>query len=139
MASADKVGEQTALTRTEGGRFGVGNPGGPGRPKRGLAIGEQFRRAVNWEAVRQRLERIATGDKSKDADAITAARELLDRGWGRPLASHELHVSGERSESETDFSHLSIERRRAILAELQGGNPRLDEPQVTDDDNGRDT
>lgn len=116
-ASAEKDGEKrpTALARAEGGRFAVGHKGGPGRPKKGLSLAENWRRETDWQAVRERLEKIVTG-KSRDADAVAAARELCDRAWGKPLSSHELRVTqgapepsdGERLESMLTDAELAV-------------------------------
>lgn len=92
--SADKDGAKTvAVVRAEGGRFAVGSAGGPGRPKRGQTLAEQWRRETDWPKLRARLESIVHDTKAKHADVVSAARELLDRSWGKAVASHELVVS----------------------------------------------
>lgn len=115
-----------SLVRREGGRFAPGTAGGPGRPKRGVPIGESWRRDVNWERMREVLETIATSAKAKDADRISAIRELLDRAWGKPLSSHELHVSQGEPEPRS-LAHLSDARLAELLAEIDGGPPQLPE------------
>jgi len=95
-----------------------------GRPKRGESIAELYRRCTDWEAVRARLEKIVTSPKTRDADAVAAARELCDRAWGRPLSSHELTVRQGEQDDERSFAHLSESRMRELLAELDGEEPK---------------
>jgi hypothetical protein len=75
--------------RDAGGRFAVGNPGGPGNPR---AAEASARRAAFWAAVRSAdvklavmtIRKILKSKTSKDADKLAAAREILDRVIGKP-------------------------------------------------------
>lgn len=112
--SAEKDGAKTVV-RVEAGRFAVGNPGGPGRPRRGETRAEQVRRNVDWEKADARLVAILANPKSKDADAIAAYNALNDRGWGKPLASHELTVN-RGDEGPRLRPDLTADELRAALA-----------------------
>jgi hypothetical protein len=81
-------GTQTA--RTPGGKFAPGNPGGPGNPN-AAEVGKH--RAAFFKAVRgsdvalaiKTLRRVMR--HGRDSDAIAAAREILNRVIGVPVAS----------------------------------------------------
>lgn len=115
-----------SLVRAEAGRFTRGTAPGPGRPKRGVPLSEQYRRETDWQAMRLVLETIALSTKAKDVDRIAAVRELTDRAWGRPLTSHELTVH-QGDEGPRSFAHVSEERLRQMLAELDGETAQLTE------------
>lgn len=132
--SAEKDGEKTVIVaRAEGGRFATGNGGGPGRPKRGETRAEQVRRNVDWEKADARMLKILLDPKSKDADAIAAYRELNDRGYGRAVSQHELHVSRGDGGS-YDLSALSDEQLAERLAWLRGQRAELAEGTPTEPD-----
>lgn len=114
--STEKDGQ---VIRAERGRFAAGGPGGPGRPKRGETRAEQVRRNVDWEKADARMVAILTNPNSKDADAIAAYSALNDRGWGKPLASHELHVNRGDDAPEYDVAGLPLDERRALLEKVR--------------------
>jgi hypothetical protein len=77
----------TTIGRDAGGRFAVGNSGGPGaiaheRTKRARALRQALHDAVTPEDMAAVARALI--DKAKAGD-VAAARELLDRIIGRPL------------------------------------------------------
>ncbi|MCW5804391.1 MAG: hypothetical protein KIT31_18620 [Deltaproteobacteria bacterium] len=51
------------------------------------------------------------------SDRLAAAQQLLDRGWGRPIATSEVSVeTAATSELPPDWDQLPAERREAWLA-----------------------
>lgn len=91
QSSVAKKTEETA--RGEGGRFAKGGPGGPGRPKLSETRADQVRRNVDWDKADDEIVRVMLDAKTKPADKIAAYIALNDRGWGRPVASHELTLN----------------------------------------------
>ena len=68
--------------RRSNGRFAKGCSGNPGgRPKQVAEVRELARQ--HTEAAIARLVAIVENPKSSDAAAVSAAREILDRGYGR--------------------------------------------------------
>jgi hypothetical protein len=117
-SSTGKAGQE--LVRAERGRFAAGAPSAnpAGRPKRGQTLAEQWRRETDWPKLRARLEGIVHDAKAKHADVIGAARELLDRSWGKPLTSHELHVSTGEPERQYNLDALSTDEIRLLLERI---------------------
>ena len=64
-----------------------GNPGG--RPKAIVEVQELARRET--AASIAALVRIRDAEDTPPAAVVAAATALLDRGWGKPVQSHELH------------------------------------------------
>ncbi len=75
------------------GRFQTGQSGNPRGPRpRGESIAEIFRRCADPHELYEILATIArTGGRS--SDRIAAAQAILDRGWGKPLATLDLRTS----------------------------------------------
>lgn len=69
------------------GRFQKGHSGNPGGRPKAIAGQQALAREYTMEAI-EALARIAKDDDAPPAARVAAARELLDRGWGRaPLAA----------------------------------------------------
>ena len=64
-----------------------GNPGG--RPKAIVEVQELAR--LETAASIRALVRIRDSADAPAAAVVAAATALLDRGWGKPMQSHELH------------------------------------------------
>jgi hypothetical protein len=64
-----------------------GNPGG--RPKAVVEVQELAR--LETAASIAALVRIRDAEDTPPAAVVAAATALLDRAWGRPVQSHELH------------------------------------------------
>jgi hypothetical protein len=64
-----------------------GNPGG--RPKAIVEVQELARRET--AASIAALVRIRDAEDTPPAAVVAAATALLDRAWGKPVATHELH------------------------------------------------
>ena len=118
--SARKTGREL-VARGDRGRLQPGtvslNP--KGRPRRGETRAEHVRRQVDWELVDARMIRIITNPKSKDHDAIAAWIALNDRGFGRPISSHELTIGVSSGVPSRDLSAMPLEERRALLAKIR--------------------
>jgi hypothetical protein len=118
QSSASKAGSELVPVRGEHGRLAPGTPSlnPAGRPKRGQTLAEQWRRETNWPKLRARLEGIVYDEKAKHADVVAAARELLDRSWGRPLTTHDLTITTSNdTEQRYDVGALSTEEARRLL------------------------
>jgi hypothetical protein len=92
MKSDPDTNGQNGNGRNHNGQFAKGNPGGPGNP--GLKFLAEHRRkfaeAVTPQIVADAVKvlvDVMTDDKAKDADRISAAREILDRSIGRPTST----------------------------------------------------
>lgn len=71
--------------RDGGGRFAAGNPGGPGRPK--SLHRATLRRCITMADIEKAVEVLRKLMNSKDERMrFDAAREMLNRGSGRPTA-----------------------------------------------------
>jgi hypothetical protein len=84
-------------------RFLPGNPGGPGRPKKVLTAQElldrQIRKDIRQaakdhspEAFRFLLETMRNQDASLQY-RMDAAKTIIDRGWGKPVAQTDINVN----------------------------------------------
>ena len=73
-----------------------GNPGG--RPKQ-LATLRELARQHTDEAI-EGLIGIARDLKQPASARVAAFREILDRGWGRPILEHQVHAMVEQTEKE---------------------------------------
>lgn len=73
-------------------QWAKGRSGNPhGRPQRRTADGKalaELARAYSEEALAALVEVMRNGEAPAGA-RISAATAILDRGWGRPIASHE--------------------------------------------------
>jgi len=73
-----------------------GNPGG--RPKQLAALRELARQHTD-EAI-EGLIGVARDPKQPGSTRVAAWREILDRGWGRPIQEHQVHAMVEQTEKE---------------------------------------
>ena len=147
--STSKSGNEL-VKRAERGRLVAGtaslNP--LGRPKRGMSLSDMARHRCDWPKMVDRLQRIVLSAKSADRDAIAAFITLADRGFGKPLSSLDVNITAGVATLEGDaYAHLSLDRRREILAELRGDRvleliddgddeQGIRDPAVSDDDHG---
>ncbi len=133
--SSTKAGDETvALDRDQRGRFAVGRAGGPGRKPRGQTLAERARRIADPDELIEFLVSVVRSTKEKTTDRLAAAREVLDRGWGKALATVEI-TRGDADEH--TFGHLSDDELRLELERLDrlaAGDRRLPEPRVFDED-----
>lgn len=94
-----------------------------GRPPRGQSLAERVRRRVDVDELIDGLANIAADPAAKHADRIAAAREILDRGYGKALASIDVHASAELGPSPelvaVRLAELPLERRAALLGEIR--------------------
>lgn len=116
--SDDSAEKDGTIIRAERGRFAEGNRGGPGRPKRGETRAEQVRRNVDWEKADARMVAVMLDPKTKPADSIAAYVALNDRGWGKPMSSHELHVNPGDTERRYNVNALSVDETRQLLEKI---------------------
>lgn len=74
----------TGNGRAGGGRFAVGNPGGPGRPpnEKALTLRRVFLDEISEEDMREIVGELKRQAKAGDLSAI---RDILDRICGRPM------------------------------------------------------
>lgn len=114
-------GDPYAGQRGEGGRFGVGNKGGPGRPPKAreaayAAVLREILTLGEWGIiVRAAILRAQNGDAQ-------ARQWLTDYAIGRaPQAVDIRHVEGEEASLEEQFAGYSDEELLAILAAVEGG------------------
>jgi hypothetical protein len=96
-----------------------GNPGG--RPK---GIARQAREAAGGDASKllQVLLDVAADDSAKASDRIAAARELLDRGWGKAPAYEPVKDGDplEHGEVESELARVVDELARQRAAKVSG-------------------
>jgi hypothetical protein len=64
-----------------------------GRPRRGDALAEKVRGQTDGTDLIKLLLGIAHAPHAKMSDRIHAARELLNRGWGQPIATTEVDAT----------------------------------------------
>ena len=93
--------------------FVIGNPGGPGRPKKTLTPEELFERKVKNDLraaaktfSAEALQTLASIMRNPDANAqhrIAAANALLDRGHGKPRQETALTVDVYAQMSDADL------------------------------------
>jgi hypothetical protein len=83
-----------------------GNPGG--RPKAIVEVQELAR--LETAASIRALVRVRDSADTPAAAVVAAATVLLDRGWGKPMQSHELH-------HHLEPRHLSDDELVALAAE----------------------
>lgn len=98
--------------------------GGPslnpaGRPKRGTSLAERVRWIVDPDEIVAFLLGVVRDGKAKLEARLVAASQLLDRGWGKPLSTVDLAITGTPNAPTRDFSGMSIEARRELLATLR--------------------
>jgi hypothetical protein len=83
-AGHDEPGDRYAMTRTRGGRFGEGNPGGPGDAP-ALAKSHQLRAALLSAVTPEDIREVAAKLlESAKGGSLPAIRELLNRCIGKP-------------------------------------------------------
>lgn len=107
-----------------------GNPnmvkGGPsinpkGRPRLGHALAEQVRGLCDPTEIAEFLVTIMKSPAYRIADRMAAARELLDRGWGKSIATTEIDATVSASDTlPVGFERFSAEERAAWLATIPG-------------------
>jgi uncharacterized protein DUF5681 len=88
-----------------------GNPGG--RPRAIVEVQELARRET--AASIAALVRIRDSAETPPAAVVAAATALLDRAWGRPVQSHELHHHLE-AQHLTDAELIAIAAAGAAIA-----------------------
>lgn len=108
--------------RGERGRFAPGGPSANphGRPKRGMSLAERVRHRADPDELVDFLIGVVRNEKAKLEARLEAARQLFDRGWGKPLASHEISVAVPGPAAGRDLSALPVDERRDLLAKLRG-------------------
>lgn len=95
-----------------------GNPGGKPRSAHLRALCREFTEAAVKELARLALE--ATGQMVR----VQAIRELLDRGYGRPMQALEVCVEDNRPEAAEDMHPLLPEQVAAALGEILANSER---------------
>lgn len=127
---------------TRGRPFSPGQSGNPnGRPRKLEALADAIRRHADPDELAKIALTIARTSKS-EAVRIQALDWLQRCGYARPAERHELAV--ERTEAEYDVNRLPLAERVALLEKVRAlrisaADPRLEEPQVADEDRYRDT
>src|SRR5262245_52049180 len=90
-------------------------PGGPslnprGRPKRGDALAERVRAAVDPDELIATLKQLASNPGAKAEVRLKAIAELLDRGWGKAIATTEVDAKvDQRTEAVARVRTMSME------------------------------
>ena len=103
-----------------------GNPSGR-RPRPALAFAEKVRERVDPDMVIDLAMRVAQDEKLSPEQRLAALWPLIDRGFIKPPAGLDVSVTNGNATDDNTFSHLTLERRRELLAEIRG--PQADEPQ----------
>lgn len=106
--------------RDAGGRWAKGNRGGPGNPhaRRVARLRAELLRAVSPQDLREIVLSLVAKAKAGD---ILAAREVLDRLFGRPAQALDVaaRVSDERGQSPFEGEPLAERQKRIeAVAEL---------------------
>ena len=81
------------MDRKANGQFQAGVSGNPGGRPAQLAEVAELARARSPKVI-ETLYNIVLDDKHPTGARVSAAQTLLDRGYGRPQASVDLHVAG---------------------------------------------
>ena len=95
------------------------NPGG--RPRRGESLAEAVRELVEPAELIGFLLAIMRSPVMRIADRLTAAGQLLDRGWGKALQPSEISVNA-TGELPAEWGALSPDERAAHLRALGVGD-----------------
>jgi hypothetical protein len=109
--------------RTTGGRFGRGNPGGPGNPfaRRSAQIRSLFLESVTDDDLRAIIAKLVEMAKGGDLAAI---RELLDRMLGKPLSAVAVAIAADSiNEVDDDSQNLSNHSNVETLHQLMLREP----------------
>jgi hypothetical protein len=85
------------LPRTPNGRFEKGRSGNPGGRPKTLEAFKVLAQNYTEEAVNILVELMRTG---RPNEKLVAAKEILDRGWGRPVAPN--------PEQEGGITHVTV-------------------------------
>lgn len=118
MSKAETGQPPAQRTRNKLGQFVKGNKasgGAGGRPR----LREEFKKFAqerSLDALRM-VHSILTSGETSNKDRLTAARLLMEYGYGRPAAELD------RERLDLDRSRLEIERKRAEAAEKQDAVP----------------
>ena len=107
-----------------------GNPGG--RPKGAIADLQREMREHAPLAMATLVE-ICTNKGAKNSDRVAAAREILDRGFGRPVTQIDARVLTAQLGQLSDADLASLEARLVQQIELK---PVDDEPVINERVNG---
>ena len=120
----------------------MANPTGKGGFKRGLSGNPGGRPAVSVELralARERTPeamRVLTGimkdPKAPAAARVAACRELLDRGYGRPVI--EINARIESQAAQHDFSQLTPAEREELQQIMSAAQPYLDRIRLNKND-----
>ncbi len=121
----------------------IGRSGNPnGRPRTGLAFAEAVRERLDPHVVLDLVERHLADEEIPIAARLAAVLPFLHSGFIKPPTEASLSLSV-ASQTARDFSHISVERRLELIAEIDGPTTldaptdtveqRLCEPLATDD------
>ncbi len=107
----------------------------------GHAMAEKIRERLDPDTVIDLAFEVASDTSLPSERRLAALYGLVDRGFTKPAVDTNINVSA--TQPTNDFSHLSIERRLELMAEIRGTaaidateshDPRLLEPSVHDDE-----
>ena len=94
-----------------------GNPSG--RKKRGDALAEHVRALVDPKQLVASLLALAQHAGARPSDRLSAINQLLDRGWGKPIATTEIDATVNAADMvPAGYERMSPEERAAWLATL---------------------
>lgn len=74
-------------------RVGAPSLNPSGRPRRGDALAEKVRAQTSGDDIIKFLLNVVNAPHARMTDRIHAARELLSRGWGQPIATTEIDAT----------------------------------------------
>lgn len=120
----------------------AGTSGNPrGRPRAGQAFAERVRERVDPDTVIDIALRLAADPSVPDERKLAALLPLIDRGFIKPPAGHELTVTAGATATSRDIAALPLEERRELLARIRrvpelaaSHDQRSDEPLVSVED-----
>jgi len=113
-----------------------------GRPKLGETLADAMRDKFPPSRIAELAERLATEATSEQV-RLAALQMIAERTHGKVTNETALTMHNGNTEGEYDFSAMSVDEQRELLAKLEAarvdGDPQLREPQVADDEAHRDT